>query len=237
MSNFENYKILAVVPARGGSKGIPRKNLQKVGGLSLIARAAEIIKSINIIDKAIISTDDLEIAEEAFKNGLEVPFIRPQHLSNDTALSVDVWQHAWLFAEDFYNTVFDISILLEPTSPLRRVEDIYLTLDKITIEGYSAAATISKTPGHYTPHKTLKLEEDGTIGFYLNDGNKFSIRQKIPQYYHRNGVCYAATRNHLLEKKMIIDKNAAAVILDRPLINIDEPIDLELAEWYLNKNY
>jgi len=229
-------KVVAIIPARGGSKSIPRKNLKQVGGHSLVARAARVLKTLDWIDVAIISTDDEEIAEEARSHGLDVPFMRPPELSGDTANSMDMWSHAWEHCEQHYNKCFDLSILLEPTSPLRRPEDIELTLRTLVEGGHRAAATVSPTPAHYTPHKTLTIDSNGIIGFYLQDGQNYSLRQAIPDYYHRNGICYAVTRRTLLEDGHILEDDCAAVIIERPVVNIDEPFDLELAEWLLSRN-
>lgn len=234
--DFHNVNMLAVIPARGGSKGIPRKNLRKVAGLSLIARAAQTAKALDWINTAIISTDDQEMAKEAHEYGLEVPFMRPQYLATDTALSIDVWKHAWLACEEYYDQQFDVSIKLEPTSPMRRPEDIERSVRMIIDRGYPAAATVSRTPAHFTPHKTLTVSDEGVIGFYLREGREFSNRQAIPQYYHRNGICYAATRKHVVEKGMIIDQNAAAVVIERTVVNVDELHELELAESLLTSN-
>ncbi len=233
--SINGLNILAVVPARGGSKGIPRKNLQKVGGLSLIARAGRITASLDWIDAAVISTDDPEMSKEGRKFGLEAPFTRPARLADDTALGIDVWKHAWTACEKHYGKRFDISVKLEPTSPLRRPEDVERTVMMVIDGGNPAAATISPTPAHYSPHKTLTVSGEGIIGFYLEDGAKFSLRQSIPKYYHRNGVCYAATREHVVDQGMIIDQNAAGIIIDRPVVNIDDIFDLELADWLIRK--
>ena len=144
-------------------------------------------KSLDWIDAAIISTDDQDMAEEGRKFGLDVPFMRPAHLSSDTALGIDVWQHAWVTSETHYGKRFELSIILEPTSPLRRSEDVKRTVKTIIQEGHPAAATVSPTPAHYSPHKTLTVSGNGIIGFYLMGGAKFSLRQSIPQYYHRMG--------------------------------------------------
>lgn len=231
---FNGKKILAVVPARGGSKSIPHKNLCKLGGISLICRAAKIIDSLPWIDKAMLSTDDEKIASEGKKCGLDVPFIRPAELATDSATSADMWKHAWLNCEKIYGCRYDISILLEPTSPLRVPKDVQRTL-KVLLKGeYKAAATVSRTPAHFTPHKTL-LVKDGRIDFYMPKGKQYSTRQKIPEFYHRNGVCYAVKRETLLEHGHIIEEDCAAVIIKRPVVNIDEPFELELAEWLLSK--
>lgn len=227
--------VLAVVPARGGSKSIPRKNLKTVGGVSLVGRAAQVAAALPMIDAALISTDDAEIAAEAQKHGLDAPFMRPPELSGDTATSVDMWRHAWLAAEAHYGKRFDLSVLLEPTSPLRRPEDVERTLRALIDHGAPAAATVSPTPAHYTPHKTLKINEKGEIEFYLEDGAKYALRQGIPAYYHRNGLCYAVTRDHLVDEGCIIDRNAIAVVVDRHVVNIDDMFELELAEWLLER--
>ena len=232
---IDGLTVLAVVPARGGSKSIPRKNLKMVGGVSLVGRAAQVAAALPMIDAALISTDDAEIAVEATAHGLDAPFMRPPELSGDTATSVDMWRHAWLAAEAHYGKRFDLSVLLEPTSPLRRPEDVERTLRALIDSGAPAAATVSPMPAHYTPHKTLKINEKGEIEFYLEDGAKHSLRQGIPAYYHRNGLCYAVTRDHLVDKGCIIDRGAIAVVIDRPVVNIDDMFELELAEWLLQR--
>lgn len=233
--SFEGRSILAVVPARGGSKSIPRKNLQRVGGQSLVARAAAVALALRWIDAAILSTDDEEIAQEGRRSGLDVPFLRPAELASDTATSVDMWRHAWLAAETHYGKRFDISVLLEPTSPLRRPEDVERTVRTLVARAAPAAATVSPTPAHYSPQKTLTIDEGAVIGFYLTDGARHALRQGIPRYYHRNGLCYAVTREHLVEQKCIIDRDAVAVVIDRPIVNVDDPFELELAEWLLSR--
>lgn len=232
---IEGRTILAVVPARGGSKSIPRKNLKPVGGLSLVARAARVAGALPFVDAALISTDDPGIAAEAEAHGLEAPFLRPAELSGDTATSVEMWRHAWLAAEAHYAKRFDLSVLLEPTSPLRRPEDVERTLRALIETGAPAAVTVSPTPAHYTPHKTLKINDKGEIDFYLEGGAQHSLRQGIPAYYHRNGLCYAVTRDHLVNQGCIIDRGAVAVVIDRPVVNIDDMFELELAEWLLER--
>lgn len=233
---IEGFNVLAVIPARGGSKSIPRKNLQKVGGVSLVGRAAGIARSLPWLDAALISTDDEEIADDARRHGLDVPFMRPDELSNDTANSKDMWRHAWLAAELHYGKRFDLSVLLEPTSPLRRQEDVERTVQALIQHEAPAAVTLSRTPAHFTPHKTLTLDERNTVGFYLQDGARFARRQDIPDYYHRNGVCYAVRRHHLLEDNFIIERGAVAVIIERPVVNIDDSLELKLANWLLESS-
>lgn len=228
---IDGRTLLAVVPARAGSKSIPGKNLKTVGGVSLVGRAARVAGALPMIDAALISTDDSEIAAEAKSHGLDAPFIRPPELSGDSATSADMWRHAWLAAEAHYRKRFDLSVLLEPTSPLRRPEDVERTVRALLDHGAPAAATVSRTPAHFTPHKTLKINEKGEIEFYLEGGAAHSLRQGIPAYYHRNGLCYAVTRDHLVGQGCIIDRGAIAVVVERHVVNIDDMFELELAEW------
>jgi CMP-N-acetylneuraminic acid synthetase len=232
---FAGALVLAVVPARGGSKGIPRKNLQQVGGLSLVGRAGALAAQLPWLDAAVISTDDEEIAEEAERHGLARPFLRPDELASDTASSVEVWRHAWLEAERHYGVRFDVSILLEPTSPLRTVQDVEAVVRAVVEDGHAAAATVSPTPAHFTPHKTLLLAADGTISFYLDNGARFANRHLIPRYFHRNGLCYAVRRQTLVDANHIIEQDCFAVVVNRPVVNIDEPFELEMAEWLLRR--
>ncbi len=231
---MDGMRILAVVPARGGSKGIPRKNLREVCGVSLVGHAARTVAALPWIDLAVISTDDEEIAAEAMAHGLSAPFRRPADLSHDTATSIDMWRHAWLASEAFAGMHFDVSVLLEPTSPLRQPEDVERTVRTMLDGGHAAAATVSRNPAHYTPEKTLVLDDKGTIGFYLKDRAQ-SIRQLIPPYYHRNGVCYATRRRTLVERGHIIEEDCAAVVIDREVVNIDDLFELELAEWLMRR--
>jgi CMP-N-acetylneuraminic acid synthetase len=228
--SLKNHNVLAVIPARGDSKGVPRKNLRNINGKSLIAHAADCANQLDWIDAIVLTSDDEEFCAHGKSLGIEVPFIRPQELSSDNAKSIDVWAHAWLSCEKYFNKQFDISILLEPTSPMRTAEDISLAVNLLIDESAFSVATVSKTPGHYTPHKTLKLSDAGYIDPYLQDGIKYSIRQHIPNYYHRNGICYATTRESLIDKHNLMEQQCLPLIIDRPVVNIDEEIDFKLAE-------
>lgn len=232
--SYRGKTVLAVVPARGGSKGIPRKNLRQVAGKSLIGWAAETVRALPWIDRGLISTDDPDMAAEAVRHGLEAPFLRPAELAADFATAVDAWKHAWLAAEEFYGLRFDVSLYLEPTSPCRRPEDVTRTLDVLLDGDHWAAATVSRTPASHTPHKTLLMDDAGYIRFYLETGAEYSIRQKIPPCYHRNGICYALHRDTLLVHSSIIEKRCAPVVIDRPVVNIDDPWDLRVAELLLS---
>ncbi len=228
---WQGLNILAVVPARGGSKGIPRKNMCRVGGLSLIAHAAQTVQSLPWIDRAVLSTDDEEMATEGRSHGLDVPFLRPADLASDQASSVGMWQHAWLRSEEEYQCQFDVSILLQPTTPLRHPQEVERTVKALVDGHHQAAATVSPVPGHFTPQKILHLNATGCLEFYVSEGAQHSRRQTIPSYFSRNGLCYAVTRNTLIEKGYIVEEDCVGVVIDRPIVNIDDPFELDLANF------
>jgi CMP-N-acetylneuraminic acid synthetase len=177
---YENFKILAVIPARGGSKGIPRKNLCRIAGVSLVGHAAKVAQSLEWIDRTVLSTDDEEIAREGRNYGLEVPFMRPAELASDTTRSHDVWKHVWLTSEEHFKEHYDISVLLEPTSPLRRPKDITLTVVALMESNCDAAATVSRAPAHFTPHKCLTLAETASSASIIQMAGSSAYAKKSP---------------------------------------------------------
>jgi CMP-N,N'-diacetyllegionaminic acid synthase len=223
-------RVLAVVPARGGSKGIPRKNLVELGGISLVRRAVEFALSLPWIDMTVLSTDDEEIAAEGRKAGIEVPSLRPEELATDLASGYSVWRHAHLDAEARAGRTHDLSVLIQPTSPFRRAEDVEACAELVVSGAFDSAVTVSPTPAHFTPEKTMTLTGTGGIKPYLAD--RFQpTRQLIPTYYHLNGICYAARRDVIINSEHVFGDRTGAVVIDRHLVNIDDPFDLELARW------
>lgn len=221
--------VLAVVPARGGSKGVPRKNLAEITGRSLVARVGEVVRGLEWLDAAIMSTDDEEIAEEARRAGLDVPFLRPAELATDMATGVAVWAHAWREAERLRGARYDLSVLLQPTSPFRTPDDVARTVEALLAGEFLAATTISRVPGHFTPQKTLLMAEDATLSFYAPDGARHSNRQSAGACWTRNGLCYAARREAVVEKGRIVEERCAGVIVEGFVPNIDDPEDLLIA--------
>ena len=233
--SLDNKKILVVIPARGGSKGIPRKNLARLGGRTLIAHAAGVVAELDWLDFAVLSTDDDEIAEEGRRQGLQVPFMRPAELAADRSTAVDMWRHAWLASESHCDTRFEISVLLEPTSPMRRADDVTRTVLALLESDCSSAVTVSRTPAHFTPERTLCVNDKGHLRPYLQEGLKYTSRQMIPAYFYRNGLTYAVTRKGLVDRGLIIQEDTLAVPVERPVVNIDEPLDLAWAEFLLQQ--
>ena len=216
--------ILAVVPARGGSKGIARKNLLKLGGLSLVARAGLVVESLPWIDHAIVSTDDHDIQKEGIRSGLDAPFLRPKELSGDYAAVIDVWQHALIESEKKFATIFDVSILLEPTSPFRTPKQVESTVSKLIRGEYDSVLTVSPTDSKQHPLKQLVINED-KIKHYDQLGKTITARQQLENVYHRNGAAYAITRQCLLGYGSITTNKSSFIVISEPIVNIDTKWD------------
>lgn len=226
-------RILAVVPARSGSKGIPDKNLQKLAGKSLIAWAGAVLNSPQCkwIDHRIISTDSPQYAKEGRRHGLDAPFLRPAKLSSDKAGAVETICHALRETERIYRSRYDVILIVEPTCPFRRPADLRAAVDLIVRKKADSIVAVSRVDTKFHPLKVLKVR-GGKIEFYSAAGAKIKRRQSLEPLYYRNGACYALTRACLLEKKKIFTESTCAHFIDRPLLNIDEPAELELARYY-----
>lgn len=231
-------KVLCVVPARGGSKGIPNKNLKKIGGKSLIEHAYEVIMELEPFFRVypVLSTDSIDIEAEGRKIGFMIPFLRPECLADDQANSTDVWRHAWVETERVIGESFEYSLLLEPTSPMRHSKDLLGVLEQLIRSNKESVVTVSKTPAHFTPEKTLIIKNGKTLRQYLGlEGNFYSNRHNIStSYYHRNGVCYGARKKFLFQSDDLVTK-AWPYIIHNEVVNIDSQKDLEYARYLMRK--
>jgi len=227
-----SLSILAVVPARSGSKGICNKNMRTLNGISLIGRAASILLSDECrwIDNTIISTDSETYADEARRNGLEAPFLRPSKLSGDSAGAIETMIHALEAAEKHYSRRYDIILIVEPTCPLRQAVDICKAADLLIESCADSVVTVSKADTKFHPHKMLRLTES-QLEFYDPAGALVTARQSLENLYYRNGACYALTRACLLDRRSFFTENTRGLLIERDLVNIDEPIDLEFAHF------
>ena len=231
---IDGQRILVVCPARGGSKGIPFKNLQPFLGVPLVARVGHLVKEIPSIDRAIVSTDSKEIADVARDAGLDVPFYRPEDLSGDRISDLEVLSHALVEMERQDKVTYDIVVMLQPTSPLRRTEHVSDTIRMLIDGGWDAVWTVSETDSKNHTLKQLKVS-DGRLDYYDQSGKQIIARQQLVPVYHRNGVAYAIRRNCLLEQKSIKGERTGALILKGDLVSIDTYWDLELAEYIYMK--
>lgn len=230
-----NKRILAVVPARGGSKGIPLKNLQLIDGVPLVALAGRVIQELGEVDRAVISTDHDEIAAVAEAAGISAPFRRPEDLSGDRIGDIDVLIHALEVCEAHDGVQYDIVLMLQPTSPLRQPCHVRDCVRKLIDGGWDAVWTVSPTDTKGHPLKQLMLENDGGMDYYDSEGANIIARQQLKPLYHRNGIAYAFTRDCLLNQRTIKGARTAAVVIDGEHVSIDTMWDLELVEFILSR--
>lgn len=229
-------RILAVVPARSGSKGIRDKNYQVINGHSLIAWAGKILSKIKWIDARVISTDSEKYAIEGKSNGLNAPFMRPGSLSQDKTGAIETMQHALIESEKHFAMTFDVILIVEPTSPLRTPYDIEESVSKLVESRADSVVTVSPLSTKSHPHKIFKIKNK-RLAFFDPQGTKIKQRQElIGGLYWRNGFCYALTRSCLMDKNAVITDNTVPLVSDRPVANIDDKLDLEWAEFLMKRN-
>ena len=181
---INNKKILAIVPARGGSKGIRLKNLIEINGKSLVKIVGELIIKLDFIDRSIVSTDHEQIAKEALDSGLDAPFMRPKDLSGDFIADIPVLTHALLEVEKIDNILYDIIIMLQPTSPMRKKTHIYDSIIKLLEGNYDSIITVSETDSKAHPHKQLIIEDGCVKNFDENKVNLKKIKLNLRKSIH-----------------------------------------------------
>lgn len=222
-------KILAIIPARGGSKGLVRKNILLLGNIPLIAWTINAAKNSKYIDRAIVSTDDNEISNIAKKYECEVPFIRPAELASDTAESASVVVHA-------LNTIdssFDIIILLQPTSPFRGAGIIDAALEQFIqtkVKSLVSVTALNKSPEYlfYLNTRNKRLSK------ILTSRHKVTRRQDSNPAYYLNGALYIFDRNYFLQNRCFIDKYTEAFVMEaQNSLDIDSKEDFNYAKFML----
>ena len=223
-------RILAVVPARGGSKGIPLKNLRTIQGVSLVGLAGLVVSKLTCIDRAIVSTDHDTIAAEALRFGLDVPFRRSPDLSGDRISDWQVLDEALRMTEEIDGLQYDVVLMLQPTSPLRTPEQVMGTLDRLIDGNYDAVWSVSETDTKFHPLKQLVVSTQSDLDYYDPAGSAIVARQQLVPTFHRNGVAYAITRDCITMQGNIRGRRLGAYVVDGPVANIDVEEDLIAAE-------
>ncbi len=226
--------ILAIIPARGGSKGVPRKNIRILSGKPLIAWTIETALACLLLDRVIVSTEDQEIAEIARTHGAEVPFLRPESLAKDDTPGLEPVIHALLWLEENQAYRPDYVLLLQPTSPLRISQDIKRAIEKL--KSSNSEAIISVTPVKHHPYWTKRLTDDGKLKDFLLVDHPL-LRQDLPPAYALNGAIYLATRDVVLQQHSFYAQNNTNGYVMPPerSLDIDSSWDFEVADLILRK--
>ncbi len=222
--------LLAIILARGGSKGIPKKNISILAGKPLINWTIEEAKKSKYIDRLILSSDDPEIIEIAKASGCEVPFVRPRELATDESPIIESILHAINTLPDKY----DYILILQPTSPLRKINHIDAAINIIGNSDADSLASISLV--EKSPYWMFYLNDKGKLNPLMGD-IKSSNRQYLPDIYVCNGAIYIIKYDILKNKKTIIDTNTIGFIMEAQVsLDIDEEIDFKVAETILKSN-
>lgn len=221
-------KILGLVPARGGSKGVPGKNLQPLAGMSLVRRAAVCARASDVCDRLVLSSEDDVLIEEGRAAGLEVPFRRPEALAGDAVGMIDVVLHALdaLEAERYRPGAV---MLLQPTSPLRRPE--HLRLAVAALGDNDAVCSVVPLPREYCPHYVMRIDATGHLDFFMPDAAQYIRRQDVPLAYRRDGTVYLTRTEVLREQRSFYGSKCAPLVLDpEESLTIDSPEEWREAE-------
>lgn len=227
--------ILGIITARGGSKGIPGKNIKPLGGKPLIVYTIEVAKKSALINHLIVSTDNEDIADVCRKYGADVPFMRPKELAFDGTPHVPVLQHAVTFFEKEHGFAVDYVVILQPTSPFRTVEDLDGTIQKLIDTGADSAVSLVEVPSSAHPIKIKKLEGEKVIPYCIPE-EEGTRRQDLPVAYRRSGAVYAMRRDLIMKgHKLYGDFVAGHVVPRERSIDIDYPLDWIQAEYMLEE--
>ena len=231
---IKDVQTVAIIPARGGSVGIPRKNVKELCGKPLIYWTIAAAKQSARVTRLIVSTDDEEIAAVAESYGAEVPFMRPADLATSEAKAADVWRHALDWLRE-HGEPADESVWLHPTSPLREPGDIDAAVDLLREK--KADSVVSVCECEHPPLYANTLPEDLCMRDFIREEIKNANRQELPVYYRLNGSVYVIDVGYFSRSGYIIGENTYAYIMPKiRSVDIDDEIDFLLAETILKKN-
>lgn len=223
---YDGNRILALIPARGGSKGIPRKNIRLLKGHPLIAYSIHAARESKYIDRVVVTTDSEEIAAVSRDYGAEVPFLRPAELATDTSRSVDALVHA-LHELETRGDVYDSMVLLQPTSPLRRSTEIDEAIETFYSHGCLGVASVCEVSEN--PVLTRRIDSSGVLHPLLPICSTVR-RQDMPKFYHVDGAIYINKANEVKSETSLNDNPIAYVMPARRSVDIDCIEDFEQAE-------
>lgn len=220
---YQQKKILAIIPARGGSKGVPRKNIRPLLGKPLIQWSIEEAQKSQYIDRVILSSEDSEIIQIAREDGCEVPFVRPLELAQDETTGVDVIIHAL----ETLSAKYDYVVVLQPTSPLRTTEDIDAAISQTIMQGAEFCVSVTTPEKH--PYWSFLLTETHCLKSVFSDIP--SRRQLLPQMVTLNGAIYVANTRAFLEQKTFLTAATLAYLMPKERsFDIDTELDFRLCE-------
>lgn len=222
--------IIAIIPARGGSKGIPQKNIIDLGGLPLLAWSIRVARAAKVLDEVYVSTDDDEIAKIAKEYGARVPFLRPKELATDKATTVDAISH-FILKLKLENNCPDIVVLLQPTQPFRSVETIIKAIEAYKLTG-SGVVSVSRVAEHPVLMRYFD-KSTSVLTRLLGNVNSTVRRQDFSEVYRVNGAVYVNSVEDYLQKKSLNDNPIGVITTELEGVDIDTLDDLDYARFLI----
>ena len=223
-------RVLGLITARGGSKGIPRKNIKNLGGRPLISYVAQDALSAKLIDRVVLSTDDEEIAQVAHNEGVDVPFMRPDFLAQDTSTSLDVIIHA-INTLEAEGDKYDAVCLLQPTSPFKPKGFIDQCIERFIDTSVDTLISVLPVPHEYNPHWVFEENDIGLLTISTGEKELIPRRQELPAAYYRDGSVYVFNVKNPIENRSIVSGRVAHIESSSEYYcNLDRMEDWEKAE-------
>lgn len=230
---FADQRVLCLIPARGGSKGLPHKNLAPLRGKPLIAWTIAAAKGSSYVDDTIVTTDDEAIARVAVASGAEVPFLRPAKLASDEAHMSDVVRHA-LDTLARSGRSYHWLLLLQPTAPLRTTTDIDAAFDRLRTSGGSAVVSVCEA--EHSPLWMGQLPEDGNMAAFADSIACSVNRQELDRYYRLNGSIYLSEVGYWRSQSGFLGPTTFAIVMRQDAsVDVDSRLDLDMAELLLTR--
>jgi len=218
-------RVLGVIPARGGSRGIPRKNLSMVDGVPLVVHALRQAAAAGTLTRTVLSTEDAEIAQVARDAGGDVPFLRPAELADDATPTLPVLLHALATLEAAGDAPYDWVCILQPTAPLRRAEDIDRAVGKAIETGADSVVTVCRT---HHPAKTKRIEDDRLVPYVVEEAEGTRRQDLGEPAWRRNGAVYVMRRDVLDSGRLYGDVCRPVEMPAERSVDVDMPADLTL---------
>ncbi|MFY0591794.1 cytidylyltransferase domain-containing protein [Roseivirga sp.] len=224
-------RILALIPARGGSKGIPGKNLKKLGNIPLINYSIKLGLECGYFDTVLVSTDSPQILEISKNSGAMVPFLRPDALSSDASPTIDTVIHALQYMTS-HGQSYDAVCLLQPTVPFREVKEVNSAIEKFINSGADSLVSVRQVPHKFNPHWCFESSKNkDLLKIATGESQIISRRQDLPKAYYRDGSVYLAKPAIILHDRSLYGQNMAYFENTiSPDINLDTPADWQIAE-------
>ena len=222
--------VLGLIPARGGSKGVPFKNKKLLNGKPLISYTLEVALASKLLTKVVVSSDDNDIIKIAKDSGAEAPFVRPEHFASDKATSLSVIQHCLDFYRD-KNIHFDAVCLLQPTSPFRTVDFLDKAIHKFQNSEVDSLVSVLKVPDEYNPHWVFVPDSNGNLDLATGENEIITRRQDLPDAYFRDGSIYITKTDVILNQNSLYGSKIGFIESSpKNFVNIDTIEDWNKAE-------